>query len=120
MTALIVVGVILLLALSWVIATYNNLVNLRNFVKESWSGIDTELKRRYDLIPNLVKTVQGYAQHERETLHLLVEARDRAVASTGSPASQAKDENALDVQVARVERSALARKLDKRVLADRR
>jgi LemA protein len=95
MTTLIVVGVILLLALIWVIATYNNLVNLRNFVKESWAGIDTELKRRYDLIPNLVKTVQGYAQYEQETLRLLVEARNRAVASTGSPESQAKDENAL-------------------------
>ena len=95
MAALIAVGVILLLALIWVIATYNNLVNLRNLVKESWSGIDTELKRRYDLIPNLVKTVQGYAQHEQETLRLLVEARNRAVASTGSPESQAKDENAL-------------------------
>jgi LemA protein len=95
MTALIVIGVILLLALIWVIATYNSLVNLRNFVKESWSGIDTELKRRYDLIPNLVKTVQGYAQHEQETLRLLVEARNRAVASTGSPESQAKDENVL-------------------------
>jgi LemA protein len=95
MTALIAIGVILLLALIWVIATYNNLVNLRNFVKESWSGIDTELKRRYDLIPNLVKTVQGYAEHEQETLRLLVEARNRAVASTGSPESQAKDENVL-------------------------
>jgi len=78
-----------------IIGMYNSLVRGRNHVTESWSGIDTELKRRYDLIPNLVETVKGYAKHEREVLERVVEARTRAVASTGSPASQAQDENVL-------------------------
>jgi len=95
MAVLIVLTVILVVPLIWVVATYNGLVNLRNLVKESWSGIDTELKRRYNLIPNLVETVKGYAAHEQETLRRVVEARQRAVASTGSPESQAKDENVL-------------------------
>jgi LemA protein len=77
------------------IGMYNSLVRGRNHVRESWAGIDTELKRRYDLIPNLVETVKGYARHEREVLEHVTEARNRAVASTGSPASQAKDENVL-------------------------
>ena len=91
----IIIAVIILIPLIWLIATYNAFVRLRNFCRESWSGIDTELKRRYDLIPNLVETVKGYAKHERETLQAVVEARARAVASTGSPKSQAQDENAL-------------------------
>jgi LemA protein len=77
------------------VGMYNGLVRGRNHVRESWSGIDTELKRRYDLIPNLVETVRGYARHEREVLEQVAEARSRAVASTGSPASQARDENVL-------------------------
>ncbi len=84
-----------LVLLIWVAAMYNSLVRLRQHCRESWSGIDTELRRRYDLIPNLVETVKGYAAHEREALAAVTEARTRAVASTGSPASQAKDENAL-------------------------
>ena len=78
-----------------VIAMYNSLVRGRNHVREAWAGIDTELKRRYDLIPNLVETVKGYAAHEREVLERVVEARTRAVASTGSPGEQARDENFL-------------------------
>lgn len=81
--------------LIWFIATYNALVRLRSHCRESWSGIDTELKRRYDLIPNLVEVVKGYAKHEREVFERVTEARSRAVASSGSPQSQAKDENAL-------------------------
>jgi len=77
------------------IGTYNTLVRLRQHVRESWSAIDTELKRRYDLIPNLVETVKGYASHERETLDAVIQARTRAVASTGSPGQQAADENPL-------------------------
>ncbi len=92
---LVIVVVILLLPLLWLITTYNGLVRLRQHVRESWSGIDTELKRRYDLIPNLVETVKGYAAHEREVLERVIEARNRAAASTGSPASQARDENVL-------------------------
>ena len=84
-----------LLVLIWLIGTYNGLVRLRQHCRESWSDIDTELKRRYDLIPNLVATVKGYAAHERQTLAAVVEARSRAVASSGSPRTQATDENAL-------------------------
>lgn len=81
--------------LVWFLGTYNGLVRLRNHCSESWAGIDTELKRRYDLIPNLVETVKGYARHEREVLAAVTEARTRAVNSIGSPASQAEDENRL-------------------------
>ncbi len=90
----VVVGIVGLV-LIYIIGTYNTLVRLRQHVRESWSGIDTELKRRYDLIPNLVETVKGYAVHERETLNAVSEARARAVASTGTPDSQARDEGVL-------------------------
>jgi len=88
----IVAAVVILL---WVAMLYNSLVRSRNTCRESWSGIDTELKRRYDLIPNLVETVKGYAKHEQEILQALVDARSRALSSNGSPANQARDENAL-------------------------
>ena len=88
-------GIVVFVVVIWIVGTYNILVRLRNHCKESWSAIDTELKRRYDLIPNLVETVKGYASYEKETLQKVVEARNLAVASTGSPASQARDENAL-------------------------
>ena len=84
-----VIGVFLL----WFFGTYNGLIRLRNHVKESWAGIDTELKRRYDLIPNLVETVKGYAAHERQVFDAVAAARQRAVDSNGSPGSQAADEN---------------------------
>lgn len=89
----IVFGLPVLILLIWIIATYNTLVRLRNHCREAWAGIDTELKRRYDLIPNLVETVKGYAKHERETLEAVIRARNAAAASTGSPTSQARDEN---------------------------
>ncbi|MDX2475118.1 MAG: LemA family protein [Candidatus Krumholzibacteria bacterium] len=86
---------ILVFATLWVVLNYNALVRIRQQVAESWSGIDTELKRRYDLIPNLVETVKGYASHEREVLQNVTEARARASASSGSPESQARDEKSL-------------------------
>jgi len=95
MTPLIILGAIVLLLVIWVIATYNILVRLRQQCAEAWSGIDTELRRRYDLIPNLVATVKGYAVHERELLQSVVEARTKAQASSGSPEAQARDENVL-------------------------
>jgi LemA protein len=88
---LVVIGVPLLVFA----ALYNRLVGLRNLVRESWANVDTELKRRYDLIPNLVETVRGYATHERGVLEEVARARAAAVASTGRPASQAADENNL-------------------------
>ena len=92
---LIVVVVLVAIAVFWFIGAYNRLVGLRNRVDTEWAQIDVQLKRRYDLIPNLVETVKGYAAHERQTLERVIEARNRALASTGSPQSQAKDENAL-------------------------
>ena len=95
MIPLYVIFGLILAVIVWAVATYNTLVRLRQHCREAWSAIDTELQRRYDLIPNLVETVKGYAAHERETLAAVTAARQRAVASTGSPESQAQDENAL-------------------------
>ncbi len=77
------------------IGMYNGLVSIRNQCDEAWSNVDTELKRRYDLIPNLVNTVKGYAKHERELLEDLVDLRERASANHGNVASQAADESLL-------------------------
>ena len=87
-------GTILVLGV-WVIAQYNGLIALRNHVRESWSGIDTELKRRYDLIPNLVETVKAYAKHEKETLDTVIRLRNQCAANHGSVASQVGDEKQL-------------------------
>jgi LemA protein len=90
-----VVGGIGLLLVLIVAGMYNGLVRGRNACDESWADIDTELRRRYDLIPNLVESVKGYAAHEKETLDRVIKARNTAMANTGSPGSQAKDENVL-------------------------
>lgn len=74
-----VMAVILGVPLIWLIVTYNRFARLSQLVRESWSGVDVELKRRHDLVPNLVATVKGYAQHERETLEMVVAARTKAV-----------------------------------------
>jgi LemA protein len=79
----------------WLVGMYNGLVGLRNAVKNAWSQIDVQLKRRYDLIPNLVETVKGYASHERETLQAVVEARQQAINVSDGVAEQAKAENML-------------------------
>jgi len=88
------IGIIVLLIL-WIAFIYNSLVRGRNTCTESWSNVDTELKRRYDLIPNLVETVKGYAKYEREVLEEVTKARNAAASSQGSPESQARDENVL-------------------------
>lgn len=90
MIALIVVAVIAL----WLIATYNGLIRLKNRVDEAWSDIDVQLKRRYDLIPNLVNTVKGYATHEKELFEKVTEARTRAM-NAGSTQDKAEAENML-------------------------
>ena len=92
---LIIAGGVTLLILIWLIASYNRFVRLRHHIKESWADIDVELKRRYDLIPNLVETVKGYAKHEREVLERVVELRNSAMANSGTAASQASDENVM-------------------------
>lgn len=86
----IVLGVLVL----WVVMAFNGLVMSRNRVKESWSDIDVQLKRRYDLIPNLVETVKGYAAHESGTLDHVIQARAKAMSAQG-PAAKAQAENEL-------------------------
>jgi LemA protein len=75
---IVIVAAIALIVLFWVIATYNRLVRKRVGAENAWSQIDVQLKRRYDLIPNLVETVKGYASHEREALEAVIAARSRA------------------------------------------
>lgn len=94
MIVLIIILVVLLLVVLFLIAQYNGLVRARNRVEAAWAQIDVQLKRRWDLIPNLVETVKGYASHERETLERVISARNAAVASTG-PAQTAQNENIL-------------------------
>jgi len=93
--AVLVPASFLLLALLWVIVNYNRFVRLRHHIRESWSDIDVELKRRYELIPNLVSTVKGFAKHERELFERVTQLRNQAMANRGSASSQASDESAL-------------------------
>ncbi|HQY01144.1 MAG TPA: LemA family protein, partial [Flavobacteriales bacterium] len=78
MLALAILLVLLALVAFYAIAIYNKLVKLKNLVAEAWSGIDVQLKKRYDLIPNLVETVKGYAAHEKETFENVTKARAAA------------------------------------------
>ncbi|MHB8842608.1 MAG: LemA family protein [Candidatus Aquicultor sp.] len=93
-TLLIIILVVVVLGLL-VIAPYNALVRGRNEVKSAWSSIDVQLKRRYDLIPNLIETVKGYAGHERQTLEAVVQARQQAINFSGNAEERAKVENNL-------------------------
>jgi LemA protein len=92
------IGLILLaiavLGVLWIISIYNRLITLRNQVENAWAQIDVQLKRRYDLIPNLVETVKGYAKHERDTFEKVIQARSTAMNATGV-AERAQAENAL-------------------------
>jgi LemA protein len=87
----IVLGVVALLAIIFVVS-YNRFVSQKNLIRDSWANIDTELKRRYDLIPNLIETVKGYASHEREIFEEVARTRSMAAGATGSPAAQAAAE----------------------------
>jgi LemA protein len=90
----IIVGALVLLFVLALILMYNGLVRLRNRIDNAWSQIDVQLKRRYDLIPNLVETVKGYAAHERQVLENVTQARANAINAQG-PAQQAEAENVL-------------------------
>src|SRR3954470_13091871 len=92
---LVVAAVALLVVIALPMAWYNKLVRLRQLIKESWGNVDVQLKRRYDLIPNLVNTVKGYATHEKELLERVVEARNRAQANQGAVGAQSDDERRL-------------------------
>jgi len=78
--------------LLYCVLTYNSLVALKNHIKDAWSNIDTELKRRYNLIPNLVSTVKGYAAHEKDVLESVTKMRSQCIANNGTPDAQAADE----------------------------
>src|SRR3954465_11486544 len=95
MTVAYIAGAIFVIVALVVIVIFNRLVRLRQNVRESWSAIDTELKRRYDLIPNLVEIVKGYVSHERQTLENVVQARNAAASNNGPPEAQVATENAL-------------------------
>jgi LemA protein len=91
---LVFLGAIVLLVL-FVVGIYNRLVTLRNRFKNAFSQIDVQLKRRYDLIPNLVETAKGYMKHERETLEAVIQARNQAVSAEGRAAQNPGDANAM-------------------------
>ncbi len=93
MTGLLILGVLVVIAVV-LIGMYNGLVRLKVQCDNAWADIDVQLKRRYDLIPNLVETVKGYAGHERETLEAVINARNRAMTAT-TPADKAQAENIL-------------------------
>jgi len=100
MAGLILVGVVVLLAI-WVIGSYNRLVGLRNQVANGWRQIDVQLKRRHDLIPNLVNAVRGSMDFERDTLTAVMEARAKALTATG-PADAAQKEGQLTQALGRL------------------
>jgi LemA protein len=93
-TLLVLVGIVLVFGL-YAAALYNGLIKGRNEVKNAWSSIDVQLKRRHDLIPNVLETVKGYAAHEKGTLEAVVHARQQAVSFSGNVEDRAKVENAL-------------------------
>jgi LemA protein len=95
MITLLVLSAVVIVLVVYIIGLYNGLVRARNAVKNAWSQIDVQLKRRHDLIPNLVEAVKGYVTHERGTLEAVIKARQHAVSATGSVEERAKAENAL-------------------------
>ena len=96
---LVVVFLIVLLPGLFLIGNFNRFVRVRQHIRESWSDIEVEMKRRYELVPNLVETVRGYAAHERAVFERVIELRNRALASRGSASEQSVDEAALQMGV---------------------
>lgn len=92
-TAYIILGIIVVV-LFFAVGIYNSLIGLKNKVAEAWADIETQLKRRYDLIPNIVETVKGYASHEKDTFEKITKARSMAM-SAGTPEAKAEAENML-------------------------
>ena len=93
-SSIILLGLVAAFAV-FAVSLYNGLVGSRNAVKNAWSSIDVQLKRRHDLIPNVIEAVRGYAAHERQTLDAVIQARQEAAASRGSVEERASAENAL-------------------------
>ena len=94
MAFIFVLLVLIVIGLIWFVAIYNRLVGLRNNVEASWKQVDVQLQKRYDLVPNLVETVKGYAAHEKETLERVIQARNMAMSASGAQA-QGEAENML-------------------------
>lgn len=92
--AIIVILAIIIILVIWLVGSYNGFIKLRNKTEEAFSAMDVSLKKRYDLIPNYVETVKGYAAHEKETLQAVIAARNQAVSSK-SPEEAIKNDNAL-------------------------
>jgi len=97
----IIIGIVVLLVIISIVM-YNGLIRSRNQVENSWSQIDVQLKRRIDLIPNLLETVKGYAAHERETLDAVIRARNAAIAAPNTPAAQAEADGVLAASLKQV------------------
>ncbi|MDP7086996.1 MAG: LemA family protein, partial [Phycisphaerales bacterium] len=97
-----IVGGVVVIGLLWFVVVYNRFVSIRQHLKESWADVDVELKRRYELIPNLVRTVKGYASHEKDVFDAITKARAAAVANTGDPARQSDDEQRLVGQLGKL------------------
>jgi LemA protein len=98
----IILAVVVVMAVLFVVAAYNRLVSLREQVRSAWAQIDVQLKRRHDLIPNLVETVKGYASHEKETLDRVISARAAATAPSSNPAQRLAAEGELTGALARL------------------
>ena len=92
---LIIIAVLVVVLVIYLIAAYNGLIRRRNQIENAWSQIDVQLKRRLDLIPNLVETVKAYAAHERDTLDAVIKARNSAIAAPDTPQAQAQADSAL-------------------------
>ena len=97
----IILIIVLVLIIFWAISVYNSLVALRNRVKDQWAQIDVQLKRRFDLIPNLVETVKGYTKHESETLEAVIKARNTYVSAT-VPEEQMKADGELTQAISKL------------------
>lgn len=97
-----VIVAVCLLPFIWLIASYNRFVRLKQHLRESWSDIDVELKRRYELIPNLVETVRGYAAHEKQILENVIKLRNAAKSEHGSPAQHSSAETNLQLGLKKV------------------
>ncbi len=97
----IILIIVIVLLVLWAISTYNKLIALRNRVKDQWAQIDVQLKRRFDLIPNLVETVKGYTKHESETLEAVIKARNTYV-TAGTPEAQMKADGELTQAISKL------------------
>ena len=108
MSGTVILLIIIVAVILWLIFVYNGLITRRNRVDEAWSDIDVQLKRRYDLIPNLIETVKGYAKHERELLEKVTQARAEAVSVHDNPKAGPEAQGQVENQLSAALRSIFA------------